>query len=118
MSHHLYPLRVYFSPSGKAHIFRVTLGTYPTKSWRVPPKLISWSIVFRESQMAKVSPWYSIRQQDRNVYHDNTECPEGNEIDHKYRKAGHRCRVRCPRCAKWDGDVQTRERAARLIPLW
>ena len=29
--------------------------------------------------MAKVSPWYSKKQKD--VYHDNTDCDKGNNIE-------------------------------------
>jgi hypothetical protein len=50
--------------------------------------------------MAQVSPWYSIRQRDGNVYHDDNQCPVGRAIDEKYRMKGHRCRQRCPACAR------------------
>jgi hypothetical protein len=50
--------------------------------------------------MTQIPPWYSIRQRDRNVYHDDDQCPIGKEIDSKYRKPGRRCRARCPVCAK------------------
>lgn len=66
--------------------------------------------------MAKVSPWYSVRQRDRNVFHDNDECPEGNAIQPEYRKAGHRCRTRCRQCAKLEAELRSPERLARLTP--
>jgi hypothetical protein len=50
--------------------------------------------------MTQIPPWYSIRQRDRKVYHDDDQCPIGKQIDPKYRKAGHRCRMRCPICTK------------------
>ncbi|HEX6435334.1 MAG TPA: hypothetical protein VFZ87_13890 [Gemmatimonadales bacterium] len=67
--------------------------------------------------MTQIQPWYSIRQRDGKVYHDNTDCPIGNAIDLKYRKAGHRCRVRCSTCAKLSAAVETPEHLARLTPL-
>jgi hypothetical protein len=59
--------------------------------------------------MAKISPWYSIRQRDAAVYHDNDECPEANLIDPKYRKSGRRCRAQCPTCAKLAATVTISE---------
>ena len=50
--------------------------------------------------MSLLNAWYSIRQSDRNIYHDNHLCPVGNAIPSKYRKRGHRCRTRCPSCAR------------------
>ncbi len=67
--------------------------------------------------MAQISPWYSIRQRDPNVYHDDDQCPAGKEIDQKYRKTGHRCRTRCPSCARLRAALFTSERLARLTPL-
>ena len=49
--------------------------------------------------MAKIFPWYSIRQRDASVFHDNDQCPEANLIELKYRKWGRRCRAQCPTCA-------------------
>jgi hypothetical protein len=67
--------------------------------------------------MAQIPPWYSIRRQDPNVYHDDDQCPLGNEIDDRYRKMGHRCRKRCPTCAKLRAALHSSERLARLTPL-
>ena len=67
--------------------------------------------------MAQIPPWYSIRQRDGNVYHDNNQCPVGNAIDSKYRKAGHRCRLRCSTCAKLGAALEAPDRLARLTPL-
>jgi hypothetical protein len=64
--------------------------------------------------MAQIPPWYSIRQRDRNVFHDDDQCPVGKEIDIKYRKPGHRCRMRCPSCAKLGAMLRNPERLARL----
>jgi hypothetical protein len=52
------------------------------------------------SLMAQILPWHSIRQSDRNVYHDDDQCPLGKGIDEKYRRMGHRCRQRCRSCDK------------------
>ncbi len=67
--------------------------------------------------MAQIQPWYSIRQRDGKVYHDNNECPIGNAIEVKYRKPGHRCRVRCSTCAKLAAALENPEHLARLTPL-
>jgi hypothetical protein len=64
--------------------------------------------------MAKVAPWYSIRQYGPNVFHDNTDCPKGKDIASEYRKAGHRCRARCPTCNKLEVARRRLERTARL----
>jgi hypothetical protein len=64
--------------------------------------------------MAQIPPWYSIRQRDRNVFHDDDQCPIGKEIDIKFRKPGHRCRMRCPTCAKLGAMLRSPERLARL----
>lgn len=50
--------------------------------------------------MAKVAPWHSIRESDRNVYHNNTLCTEGNNIEEKYRKAGTDNRPLCNHCER------------------
>jgi hypothetical protein len=67
--------------------------------------------------MTLISPWHSIRQRDRNVYHDNILCPIGQAIDPKYRKQGHRCRMRCATCAKLGAPAATAARLAQLLPL-
>jgi hypothetical protein len=67
--------------------------------------------------MARIPPWYSIRQQDGNVYHDDNQCPLGREIEEKYRRTGHRCRVRCRACAKLSAPALTSQRLAKLTPL-
>ena len=48
--------------------------------------------------MAKVSPWYSILESDRKVYHDSNLCTEGNNIEAKNRLAGTGGRPHCERC--------------------
>jgi len=50
--------------------------------------------------MSQIHPWHSIRQRDPNVYHDDHLCTAGNAIPSQYHKRGHRCRLRCPVCAK------------------
>jgi hypothetical protein len=67
--------------------------------------------------MAKVHPWYSIRQRDSNVYHDNDQCPKGRLIEEKFRKSGRRCRQQCPECARLASEQASAERLALLTPL-
>jgi hypothetical protein len=65
--------------------------------------------------MAKVAPWHSIRRYGPNVFHDNSDCPKGKDIGFEYRKAGHRCRVRCPTCNKLEVALRRVERTAKLV---
>jgi hypothetical protein len=53
--------------------------------------------------MAKVSPWHSSRDSDRKVYHDETKCTEGNNIEDRYRKQGTGGRPKCEHCKKISG---------------
>lgn len=48
--------------------------------------------------MAKVSPWHSTRPDDRKVYHDDSTCTEGNNIEQRYRKDGTGGYPRCKNC--------------------
>jgi hypothetical protein len=50
--------------------------------------------------MAKVPPFHSVLVTDRRVYHDNSECTEGNNIEDKNRRAGTDGRPRCEHCEK------------------
>jgi len=48
----------------------------------------------------KVPAWHSVRITDREVYHDNTSCTEGNNIEDKYRRPGTNGRRQCNHCAR------------------
>lgn len=50
--------------------------------------------------MSRVSPFHSIKQYTRNVYHDNDRCTEGNNIESQYRRPGTDGRPRCEHCNK------------------
>jgi hypothetical protein len=50
--------------------------------------------------MAKVPPFHSKRPNDRNVYHDNDRCTEGNNIENYNRVPGTGGRPRCEHCAR------------------
>jgi hypothetical protein len=50
--------------------------------------------------MAKVPPFHSIHLNHRNVYHDNSQCTEGNNIEAKYRASGTGGRPRCEHCSR------------------
>jgi hypothetical protein len=50
--------------------------------------------------MAKVSPWHSVRPNDPLVYHDNTNCTEGNNIEPKNRREGTGSRKKCAHCTR------------------
>ena len=67
--------------------------------------------------MAQIPAWYSIRQSDAAVYHDDDQCPLGSGIDVRFRKAGHRCRPRCRICTKLGAALRDPKRLAHLTPL-
>jgi hypothetical protein len=50
--------------------------------------------------MAKVAPFHSKRTQDRNVYHNNDKCMEGNNIETRNRVSGTGGRPLCNRCSQ------------------
>jgi hypothetical protein len=47
--------------------------------------------------MPKTSPWHSIKQQ---VYHNNTNCNTGNNIEVENRRSGTGRKRLCSECAK------------------
>ena len=47
--------------------------------------------------MPKTSPWHSIKS---DVYHDNTECNTGNNIEIENRKSGTGGKSLCQECAR------------------
>ncbi|MEQ1761998.1 MAG: hypothetical protein ABL984_02520 [Pyrinomonadaceae bacterium] len=46
----------------------------------------------------KTKAWHSRLETDRKVYHDNTSCTEGNNIEDRNRVDGTGGRPRCKRC--------------------
>lgn len=50
--------------------------------------------------MAKVAPFHSKQPNDRNVYHDNDKCTEGNNIERRNRVAGTGGRPKCQHCQR------------------
>lgn len=46
----------------------------------------------------RVSPWHSVRETDRKVYHDSDNCTEGENIEATYWRAGTDNRPRCENC--------------------
>jgi hypothetical protein len=53
--------------------------------------------------MSKVAPFHSKLKQDRNVYHDESRCTEGNNIEPRNRVAGTGGRPKCSRCREISG---------------
>lgn len=47
--------------------------------------------------MAKVAPWYSVL---RDIYHDNTECNTGNNIERENVRRGTGGKRHCEECAR------------------
>jgi hypothetical protein len=50
--------------------------------------------------MAKVPPFHSVKLSDRRVYHDNSSCTEGNNIERENRRNGTDGRPRCEHCSR------------------
>ena len=56
--------------------------------------------------MPQTRPWHSVKPGHRNVYHDNTRCTEGNNIETYYRRDGTGNRPMCEHCARLDAQGQ------------
>lgn len=54
--------------------------------------------------MRRVGPWHSIKADAPRVYHDNTACTEGNNIEAQYRRPGTDGRRRCEHCERLDAQ--------------
>lgn len=52
--------------------------------------------------MPQTSAWHSVKETDRKVYHDNTACTEGNNIETKNRRSGTDGRPKCDHCTRLD----------------
>lgn len=65
--------------------------------------------------MARVSPWHA---EDSNVYHDYTNCTEGNTIDPRNRRFGTGNKRRCPRCQELSAQDRRSIRTRKLPVLY
>jgi len=54
--------------------------------------------------MPRKSAWHSVKPNTHNVYHDNTLCTEGNNIESYYLKQGTAGRPLCAHCARLDRE--------------
>lgn len=80
----------------------MTLNIIPKKimadmetAWCSPILLLT----FNKKVMAKVSPFHSVKETtDRKVYHDNSSCTEGNNIEPENKRSGTDGRPKCSRC--------------------
>ena len=54
--------------------------------------------------MSQTSPWHSVKVGERPVYHDNTACTEGNNIEPQYRRSGTAGRRKCEHCERLDSQ--------------
>jgi len=52
----------------------------------------------------KTNPWHSKKETDRKVYHDNTKCTEGNNIEKE--NEGTYGRPRCNHCENLDNSCR------------
>jgi hypothetical protein len=48
--------------------------------------------------MPKKSPWHSVKQ---DIYHDNTNCNTGNNIEKENLRQGTGGKKHCSECTKW-----------------
>jgi hypothetical protein len=48
----------------------------------------------------KTAPFHSVKSSDRPVYHDNTSCTEGNNIESQYKRQGTGGRPKCHHCER------------------
>lgn len=53
--------------------------------------------------MAKVAPFHSAKPNTPNVYHDESRCTEGNNIERENRRAGTDGRPKCKTCREISG---------------
>jgi hypothetical protein len=51
----------------------------------------------------KTYPWHSRRPSDKPVFHDETRCTEGNNIEQYNRVSGTGNRPKCSRCREISG---------------
>ena len=51
----------------------------------------------------KTSAWHSKLPSDRRVYHDETRCTEGNNIEPRNRVSGAGDRPKCDHCRRISG---------------
>lgn len=55
--------------------------------------------------MAKTKPWHTIKKDPRkkDVYHNDTSCTEGNNIERENRREGTGGRPLCEHCERLNG---------------
>ena len=51
--------------------------------------------------MTRVAAWHSVKPYDPQVYHDETQCKTGNNIEAENRRSGTGNRPRCKECASY-----------------
>ena len=56
-------------------------------------------LTHKQYKMAKTTPFHSTPP-STSVYHDNTSCTEGNNIEARYRKSGTGGRPKCSHCSR------------------
>jgi hypothetical protein len=56
--------------------------------------------------MPRKAPWHSVKPNTPNVYHDNTRCTEGNNIESENLRQGSGNRPLCEHCQRLDAAGQ------------
>lgn len=54
----------------------------------------------KEHAMAKTSPWHSVKA---DVYHDDTDCNTGNNIERENLRSGTGGKPKCAECKRLNG---------------
>lgn len=57
------------------------------------------AVLGKEVVQMRVSPWHSVKPYAPQVYHDETQCNTGNNIEAENRRSGTGNRPRCNECA-------------------
>ena len=56
--------------------------------------------------MPQKDPWYSAKPTDPRVYHDNTDCVEGENIEPRNRRPGTNDLPRCRHCTYLEAQAR------------
>lgn len=59
----------------------------------------NWNNLKGGNVMSKTSPWHSVKQ---SVYHDNTNCNTGNNIEKENLRQGTGGKPKCKECSDLD----------------
>jgi len=68
--------------------------------------------------MGKLAAWHSVKPGIANVYHDESECYDGNNIETRHWRAGRGPgRHQCFTCGRFERERAEREAALRRLAI-